>query len=1275
LSCIYYGARFIAGWGNFWLTFWLTFWLDWSYSRGLDIVEDSLKASAAGLALVDQARKRLGWNRQSTAWTQQALTSVASLKQFWRGERIQRETFIRICQAVAVDWPIVADTAPTRQALIDWGEAPEVLQFWGRTAELATLTQWIEQCKLIALLGMGGMGKTTLAVRLTEQVQSQFTYVIWRSLRNQPPLDTLLTDILRFFVTPTADLSTPTQLLTTLMTQLREHRCLIILDNTDSILSSSDGIGGSYQPGYAAYGEFWQRVGEERHQSCLLLTSREQPKEFTRLASDKVQTLQLQGLAPREGEKILTLAGLPASPDIDYEMIVTHYAGNPLALKIVASGIRDLLNSNVSAFLALMQAGSFGFSDIQDLLERHYDRLSNFEQEVVHWLAIARAPIALPDLQADLLSPESRWKLSDTLESLKRRSLLEIAPTGFTLQPSVMEYITYRLIEYICGELVNAFYALSQDELMSTGETMNQTVAGDPINRRFYPTPILRNHTLLQATAKDYIRETQVRLLVGPLLDRLRTIYEPQELAIALRQLLHCLRGKPAQKVGYLGGNLLNLLIALKVDLHNFDFADCVLWQADLRTVTLHQVNFSQADLSRSAFLETFSNVLCVAFSPNGKVIAQSDNYGWISLWEIETGKPLLSFQAHRDWCFAVAFSPDGQWLASGSLDRSIKIWSVATGHCVQTWQLHKGGISALAFSAVEPTLLASGSADKTIKLIDAITGVCRHTLAGHQGIVRSIALSPDGKTLASASLDHTVKIWQIATGKCLRTLAETDEVYTVTFLNNHIVANAGDQGLITLWNIKTGKSLIRLTGHHDRIWSLVSIPDSSRLISSSDDRTIKIWDTQSGQCLNTLAGHQNRIWSVAISPDGQTIASGSDDKTVRLWQQRGQCLRTRSGYHNSTAPIAFATQTLATFSADQTLRWWDVPMGQCVQVIPLATQTALQATLSPNHDVLATANLDCTIQLFPVPIRHEAPPVLTGDGMNLVEDGENLERDVTNLPGNTFASPVHGTQKQRLDRDLPPRVLHGHTTWVHSVIFNANGTLLASVGGDCMIRLWLVATGECLHVLAEHQNPVQSVAFHPTAEVLASGSWDQTVKLWHLGSGECLQTLVGHRDRIADILFTPDGQHLISASKDGTMRLWDWRHGRCEHIITGHQAGIVAIALSPDGRCLASASQDGTIRLWELPQTRWMATLPGQVGYDTSLIFSPDGQILAVGGEDGTCTLWDCDRLTHQPVDPARLQVFQVPRPYEGMNISAVQGLTTAQIAMLKTLGAIAWD
>ncbi len=238
-------------------------------------MEDSLRASVQGLELVDQARKRKGWNRQSGAWAQVALTSVATLKQFWRRERISRDTFIRICQVVGLtDWQEIADNQTVQQTIIDWGEAPEPALFYGRDQDLETLSQWIllDRCKLVALLGMGGMGKTTLAVKMVQQLtdpsqpnsdSQPFEFVIWRSLRNAPSLDALLTDLMRVFSDspPSIQLSeettnpkqldvyalsnseTPTPLLSNLITHLREHRCLVVLDNAESILVNHDDFG------------------------------------------------------------------------------------------------------------------------------------------------------------------------------------------------------------------------------------------------------------------------------------------------------------------------------------------------------------------------------------------------------------------------------------------------------------------------------------------------------------------------------------------------------------------------------------------------------------------------------------------------------------------------------------------------------------------------------------------------------------------------------------------------------------------------------------------------------------------------------------------------------------------------------------------------------------------------------------------------------------------------------------------------------------------------
>ncbi|MEO0768061.1 MAG: NB-ARC domain-containing protein [Cyanobacteria bacterium J06649_4] len=127
-----------------------------------------------------------------------------------------------------------ATTAAANQQ--DWGEAVDVSIFHGRTEELTVLEQWAVQdcCRLIGVLGMGGIGKTALSVKLAERIQSQFEFVIWRSLRNAPSLKELLEDIVPFLSRQQDTQATPKRLLH----WLRTHRCLLIFDNLETLLHS-----------------------------------------------------------------------------------------------------------------------------------------------------------------------------------------------------------------------------------------------------------------------------------------------------------------------------------------------------------------------------------------------------------------------------------------------------------------------------------------------------------------------------------------------------------------------------------------------------------------------------------------------------------------------------------------------------------------------------------------------------------------------------------------------------------------------------------------------------------------------------------------------------------------------------------------------------------------------------------------------------------------------------------------------------------------------------
>jgi len=333
---------------------------------------------------------------------------------------------------------------------IDWGEAPDVSVFYGRTQELTTLSQWIiqERCRVVTLLGMGGIGKTWLSVKLAEQIQNKFDFVIWRSLRYAPPVQDMLAEIIKYisnYQLPDLPVTISGQI-SLLMNYLKSARCLLILDNVETILqaASCNYSCGSYHQGYEGYGELIRRIGETQHQSCLVLTSREKPQEIGLLQGETlpVRVWQLTGLQIAEAKEIFQAKGyFSASPE-EWRRLIDFYAGNPLKLNIVATTIQKLFDGNVSEFLK-HQTRVFG--SILLLLKQQIERLSDTEKILLTWLAVNPQTSSVLELQEQISLFISPQKLLETLQSLQERSLIEKNTVFFSLQPLVIEYVTDQL--------------------------------------------------------------------------------------------------------------------------------------------------------------------------------------------------------------------------------------------------------------------------------------------------------------------------------------------------------------------------------------------------------------------------------------------------------------------------------------------------------------------------------------------------------------------------------------------------------------------------------------------------------------------------------------------------------------------------------------------------------------------------------------------------------------------------------------------------------------
>ena len=414
----------------------------------------SLKVDRQYIQPVKLSLKRCGFASQR-ALAEDLGMALSTINRFLNGKPVDYATFLAICDRINLDRQSIAALTPTEtpsapqktdsglpQALNrgsapdsdpkqtpspkesrpeprqDWGDAIDTDFFHGRSIELTTLKQAIltEQCRLIAILGIGGIGKTSLAAKLAQTIAPEFDAVIWRSVRNAPPLKTLLQDLIPF-LSRQQDLE-PT--LDRLLHWLRTHRCLIILDNVETLLGS--GQPGQYRAGYESYGDLFRQVGQTRHQSCLLVTGREKPTDIGILESDRLTTrsLQLRG-SSEAAQAIIQAKGLTGSSEA-IKQLCQRYDANPLALKIIGTSIQSLFEGEIDLFL---QAEAPIFNDFRRLLDQQFERLSHPEQTILYWLAINREWTTESDLTADIWPTMSRADVFEALESLSWRSLIE----------------------------------------------------------------------------------------------------------------------------------------------------------------------------------------------------------------------------------------------------------------------------------------------------------------------------------------------------------------------------------------------------------------------------------------------------------------------------------------------------------------------------------------------------------------------------------------------------------------------------------------------------------------------------------------------------------------------------------------------------------------------------------------------------------------------------------------------------------------------------------
>ena len=1010
------------------------------------------------------------------------------------------------------------------------------------------------------------------------QVSEHFQVVLWRSLRDAPSCEALLEDCLQVLA-PQPLREVPASLegrLSLLMEHLREQRALLVLDNLESLLSEGESRG-RLRSGYEGYGQLLRRVGETAHQSCLLLTSREKPADLEPLEGNRrpVRALRLAGLETEASEQLLAekeVVGLAH----DRARLVEVYAGNPLALNIVAQTIVELFGGEIAPFL---QQGEVIFGSVRELLDEQFARLSAGEQTVLLWLAILREPVSLEELRAVLVTPLTRAQVLEAMEALRRRSLLERGKRQgtFTLQAVVLEYATGRLIAEASREIEQG--------------TLSRLI----------------EHGLSLANAKDYVRQAQERLLVAPLLAQVQSVY--QERAVVEEHLLALLdqhRTWANYAQGYGPANLLALLRELRGHLRLLDLSQLAIRGAFLQGVEMQDTMLSGATLRETVWTSALDAIWAVAISKSGQYWAAGSRSGEVRVWR-EGGKLLhLAWQAHSSTVATLAFSPDESTLATGSFDGSVKLWNLGRAELLWTsWRTNN--IQRLAFAPDGRTLASSG-ADAVIQLWDAKSGMHLRTLTGHSGPVYALAWSPDGSLLASGGLDASIRLWDFSGAQpepSVRMLqGHSDWVFSLAFTpDGRTLASANWNGTVKLWDVESQRVRETVSGHSGQVWGVAWSPDGHTMASCEWDKTIWLWDIGRSTYRAVLHGHSAGVHGLAFTPDSRSLLSGSDDGTLRVWDvESGQCVRIMQGYAVSLYDVAWSPDgaQLASAGSDLLVTIWDGAGRTSPRVLRGHRWNVYGVGWSPDGRWLASSGWDNAVRVW---------DATTGSEVKILRDPDRVDTSFYGVawsPDGKFlasGSYQHGVQVWEMSTGARRWVGRAQPTRIRRVVWSPDGKLLASGGEDGSVCLWEVSDGRLLQQFQGHRGVVMSIAWSPDGTRLASGGSGRggggEIFVWEVSSGQCLQAWSEPGAIVYALAWNPNTSVLLSSGGDGSMRWWDVQSGECVAIRQGHQGAIQSLSVSPDGRRLASCGDDGAINIWDIESDEYLRTLRGDRPYE----------------------------------------------------------------------------
>lgn len=1098
--------------------------------------------------------------------------------------------------------------------------------FYGRNEQIAKIRRLVisERVKCVILHAVPGCGKSTLASifllgtegdskintdlmnAYSKGVLEHFKHVLWWRLTDAPLLKELIKTIYKIINKKNNKSIAENTVVACqqLLDDLGKNKILIVLDNFETLLDDN----GDWRSGFENYEIFLRSVCESKFDRVsLLITTREFPKIINELNyhSRSSQIIQLEGLDSDSFKNAILCESQLKSATDTWKWISERYRGNPLAARILSTYIAEMYDSNIDNF---RRNEPDMVPEFSELLEYHFNRLTPYEKEIAYWLAVNREPVEIEVLKSDLLTFESKTKVTSSLKKLCTRIPIESSQKYYTLQPVLLDFISLR----ICNKMGN-MYACGSNEINNyLSRLLKDDISKEFKNGEF---GLFDRICLVKGSSPEHIRMAQKRTLIFPLLESFNAHSGSKEITLMfLREIVDRYRHLSNGRRSYIGTNIATLIMSSEGKLENEDFSHTTLIQPYFSDTRIINCNFEHAVFVKPRFIEKQGAILELDISPCNKYVAIAGTLGEIRVWNFDTRMLIYSAILHKNWVRTVKFlaekivsaGNDGEIVVTDFLNQSNKEVRI-NAHIDWINSIIIIGNDTFASLGEDgfvriwsESLILLGEINVNRKIFDGYYSEVKQELVicTEGGFLYFVALknfkvssyfeisSRDLQKITFSEVHNAVicgddmgeiSLFELSSLTVINKF-NSESIFTRSLLvKGHLIYVGSEDGLIKVYDPDNKNTLVQQYKTHEAaVRSIVLLSNEKQIITASEDKSVKVTDLLSASIVDNIIGFSNTIWSANITSNGHLVA-GLENGELVVWKR---------------------------------------PFRDHRRTIQTHTGRIFTVSVNSVNELVASAGVDKVVK-------------------------------VTDLNTDSLIA-----------------TFEGHTDWIIRVCFSHCGNFVFSASEDKTVMCWDIRNLTRKWVSRAHQARVTSIEVVKGCEFIFTGDENGVIAKHNAESGQLVTYYSGNKSKVRAMVLEINSQLLAVATEDGMIKIWNKNNSLMEQEVRISKSQIWGLVLTHSKSKLIAANNEGTLIIVNFNTLEVIKEVKAhnQAIWDLQMDRQRDYVYSSSGDE--TISIWDSEAL----IETERLKA---PLPYEGTSFCKATGLTIAQKSNLEHLGA----